>query len=265
MSVADHYPADMSPGLTPEEDAYGQAILDHLDGLDTWEIVERDDGYFSLGAGPKLYFSEYDEWRQMERDAMDHVRGRVLDAGCGAGRFMLYLRARGHDVVGFDNAPGAIEACRRRGLDGVHVMAIEDLDGSLGSFDTVLLLGGNLGLLGNPDHGRSLLERLHSVTTERGRIVGASRDRRASSDPDMKSYVERNVQLGRVSGQARIRIRYRRYATPFFDFFRIAPDELELLLEGTGWQLHQVFWEDPTSYVGLIDKTGGDTSGADAP
>ena len=145
------------PPPTPDEDAYGQAMLDHLDGLATWEIVERDDGFFSPGAGPALYFSEFPEWRTMEKEAMAHVRGHVLDIGCGAGRFMLYLREHGHDVVGFDNSPAAIEACKRRGLDQVLVLDLDDLGPELGTFDTVLMLGGNLGLLGNPDKGKDIL------------------------------------------------------------------------------------------------------------
>jgi SAM-dependent methyltransferase len=231
-------------------------MLDYMDGLDAWEIVERDDGYFSLGAGPTLYFSEFHDWREMEKKAMDHVRGHVLDVGCGAGRFMLNLRDKSFEVVGIDNSPGAIEACRRRGLRNVHVMPVQETNAALGVFDTILLLGGNLGLLGNPREGRALLAKLHEITSEQGRIIGASRDRRNTEDPDIKEYVRRNLELERVSGQSRIRIRYRRFATPFFDFFRIAPDEIEMILKGTGWRTSDVIWEDQTSYVAVIDKTG---------
>lgn len=98
------------------QDAIGQALLDFFHHGRGFEIVERDDGDFHLGAGPALYFSEFDAWRQVERDAMDHVKGRVLEVGCGAGRFLLWLRDRGHEVVGIDNSPGAIEVCRLRGL-----------------------------------------------------------------------------------------------------------------------------------------------------
>lgn len=71
----------------PHEDAYGQMMLDYLRDGSGYEIVEHDDGFFGIGAGPRLYFADYDAWRQTERDAMDYVRGRVLDVGCGAGRF----------------------------------------------------------------------------------------------------------------------------------------------------------------------------------
>ena len=49
--------------------------------------------------------------------AMEFVRGRVLDMGVGAGRHALHLQAQGHDVVGIDNSPKAVEVCRLRGLE----------------------------------------------------------------------------------------------------------------------------------------------------
>jgi hypothetical protein len=64
--------------LKGHEDAYGQAMLDHLQGRDAWEIVERDDGHFSIGAGPKLYLAQFKDWRPVERRAMRYVRGRVF-------------------------------------------------------------------------------------------------------------------------------------------------------------------------------------------
>jgi hypothetical protein len=86
--------------LKDGQDAYGQAMLDHLRGRPAWEIVERDDGHISIGAGPELYFAEFKGWRPVERQAMRFVRGRV----------------------------------------GPRI----------GTFDTILMLGGNLGLLGTP-------------------------------------------------------------------------------------------------------------------
>jgi SAM-dependent methyltransferase len=95
-------------------------MLDHLHGLEAWEIVEREDGFFSIGAGPELYFASHGEWRQVEREAISRARGRVLDVGCGAGRMMLHLREQGVPVTGIDISPAAIEACRRQGLEDVH-------------------------------------------------------------------------------------------------------------------------------------------------
>jgi SAM-dependent methyltransferase len=40
--------------------------------------------------------------------------GRALDAGCGTGTNSVYLASRGFDVTGFDFAPLAIEAAKKR-------------------------------------------------------------------------------------------------------------------------------------------------------
>jgi SAM-dependent methyltransferase len=151
-------------------------MLDHFHGRPAWEIVERDDGSFSIGAGPDRYFAGFREWPRAERQAMRYVRGRVLDVGCGAGRGYLHLQQRGHEVVGIDNSPAAIRTCRLRGANRVHVMSVERLSAKLGTFDTILMLGGNLGLLGNPEHARRTLRKLAAITTQRGRIIGGSRD-----------------------------------------------------------------------------------------
>jgi hypothetical protein len=64
-----------------------------------------------------------------------------------AGRGALELQARGHEVVAFDVSPGAVEVCRRRGVKDARVLGIDDVGPHLGTFDTVLLLGVNFGLL----------------------------------------------------------------------------------------------------------------------
>jgi SAM-dependent methyltransferase len=241
--------------LHPSEDAYGQAMLDYFHGYGGWEIVEHEDGFASIGAGPERYFASFRHWHRAERHAMRFVRGSVLDIGCGAGRTMLHLRERGLQVIGIDNSPGAVEVCRLRGLSGARLLSIGHLDESLGLFDTVLMLGGGFGLLGTPDRTRRTLNRLHAVTTRRGRILAANRDPAASGDRDRENAAQQNVRAGRISGQARIRIRYRHFATPYFDYFRCAPDEMAAILEGTGWALVRVLGAaENEPYVGVIEK-----------
>src|SRR4051812_19697081 len=110
--------------LTERQDAYGRAMLDHLEGRPSWEIVERSDGFFYPGAGPDRYFAEHDDWPSHEREVIGAARGRVLDVGCGAGRVMLHLQARGMEVSGFDVSPNALEVCRRRGVRDVEARSI---------------------------------------------------------------------------------------------------------------------------------------------
>src|SRR5208282_4050169 len=75
-------------GLSPTPrgtDVFGQALLDWSNGGTTPEVVERDDGFFDVGAGPEVYLSGVRGWPPAERQAIRLVTGRVLDVGCGAG------------------------------------------------------------------------------------------------------------------------------------------------------------------------------------
>ncbi len=150
--------------LTEEQDAYGHMLLDLAAGIPAVEIIERDDGYVLPGALAAEYLLPYDRWPSHQRAVVDRARGRVLDIGCGAGRFCLELQDRGHEVVGIDVSPGAVEACRRRGVTDARPMALEEIDASLGTFDTVIMMGNNFGLFGDPAGLRAGLGRLAAVT-----------------------------------------------------------------------------------------------------
>jgi hypothetical protein len=56
-----------------------------------------------------------------------------------------------------------------------------------------------------------------------------------------------------MSGQIRIRVRYRDHATPWFDYLMVSQEELEELLDGTGWRLDRVLESDDT-YIAVIQK-----------
>lgn len=237
--------------MRPDQDAYGELLLAALDGRPAAEIIERDDGLIEADAW--LYTAPFRRWPQHQRRAMRFVRGRVLDVGCGAGRVCLHLQERGLDVVGIDISPGAVEVCRRRGVRDARVCSIDEIDASLGAFDTIVMLGNNFGLFGSRSKARRLLRRFHGLTSERGRIVAETRDVHKTDDPVHLAYLERNRRRGRLPGQIRIRVRYRLHMTPWFDYLMVSPAELEELLDGTGWRLSHTLDSDDT-YVAVIEK-----------
>jgi SAM-dependent methyltransferase len=220
---------------TPElGDAFGRALLDIVAGTPDPIIIEGDDGFVSLDTlDYQSVLAERDQW------ALDHVCGRVLDVGAGAGRGSLALQDRGHDVVALDVSPGAILACRQRGVREVYEGTVEQAaaDAMVGTFDSALLLGHNLGLLGSPATAPGFLAALGELVRPGGVIVGTSLDPYETDKPAFLESHERNRGRGRMAGQLTIRVRYQQLATDWFDYLLMSPAELADLVAPAGWRI----------------------------
>jgi SAM-dependent methyltransferase len=237
--------------LTSAEDAFGHLLSDFLAGRRVVEVVERDDGCVFTGE-PDYYVAPFRSWWPQERRAMRFVRGRVLDLGCGAGRIGLHLQSRGHEVVGIDVSPLAVEIARQRGLADARLGTVDSAVRGDERFDTILLLGNNLGLLAGEQPGRRLLRKLARLATDRGRILGGSYDPYEGASELARRYHERNRQRGRMGGVERLRVRYRQYATPWYDVLFASRGEVAWLAQGTGWVARR-FVDDGAGYVAVLE------------
>jgi len=240
--------------LKPEQDAYGQEIWAYYKGRDSFEIIERDDGYFDAYSGPKIYFSEYEAWPIHEKRAMESVKGRVLDIGCGAGRHSLYLQKKGFDVLGIDNSTLATKVSKLRGLKKAKVMSIEDLDFKPNSFDTIIMMGNNFGLFGSFKKARRLLKKFHKMTSKNAIIIAETRDPYKTDNPAHLEYQVFNWKRGRMSGQLRIRVRFEKFATKWFDYLIVSKEEMQEILRGTGWKIRQFIDSEDSNYIAIIEK-----------
>ena len=239
--------------LKPEEDPFGQGLLAQFKGRGVLEIVERDDGYIdAMNCG--TYFSEYEDWPSVEKKAMDLVKGKVLDVGCGAGRHSLYLQNRGFDVTGIDISPLAIEVCKLRGLKKTKVVPIEDLDFAPGSFDTVIMMGNNFGLFGNFKKAQRLLRKLHRMTSDDALIIADTRDPYKTDNPAHIEYHKANKEKGRMGGQVRIRVRFKKYVGKWFDYLMVSKEEMRGILKNTEWKIGEFIDSEGAEYIAVIEK-----------
>jgi cyclopropane fatty-acyl-phospholipid synthase-like methyltransferase len=241
--------------MPSQPDAFGHALADFYNGKDVNEIIEREDGYIDISAGPKMYFAPFEEWAPHQQRAMRFVRGRVLDIGCGAGRHSLYLQSQGHEVVGIDVSPKAIEVCRARGMKDARLLPITQASvRSLGNFDTIIMLGNNFGLVGNPTRARWLLRRFGNMLSREGRIIAESANHRSTNNPDHLAYQAYNVQRGRMPAQLRIRVRYRALKGVWFEYLLATQEEMQEILSGTGWRVSEFITSDEdVNYVAVIE------------
>lgn len=241
--------------IEDSHDAVGRHLLDSFRGRPAFEVLERDDGKLLSAHSSASYFTAFDQWPRHEQLAIQHAAGRVLDAGCGAGRHALHLQNLGLHVTAIDISPLAISVCRRRGVRNAFVLPVTRAGPALGTFDTILLLDGNFGLLGGYARAHWLLRRLWHITSCSGQILTSSYNPHLQADHSDLAYIRRNLERGRPPGLLRLRVRYKQYKTPWFDYLTASPAGMKALLSGSGWRVHQFLPSGDRRFAAILHKT----------
>ena len=145
--------------MTAAVEVYGRALERPAEAL----IVRAADG-------SRLH-AEVERWLAPVTDVdvrvLDRVIGPVLDVGCGPGRHVGALAARGVLALGVDLSPHAIRIARRQGALVLERSIFDRLPGA-GAWGSALLLDGNIGIGGQPV---ALLRRLRALMRPGGAVL----------------------------------------------------------------------------------------------
>lgn len=235
-------------------DVFGQGVLNYYNGIEEIEYVERDDGFISTSCGIPLYFSEYKDWRVLEKEAIKYAKGRVLDVGAGAGRVSLYLQEKGMDVIAIDNSPLAIKVCEDRGVKDARLLPFEDVgEFESDSLDTIVMFGCNFSLFGSPSKAKRILNELYRVTSDNARIIAQINDTN-TDNPIHLNYQEKNRQNGKMVGEIRMRLKIGDLVGDWFNYLIVSKEEIGCILEDTGWVVKKFIESNTSSYVAIIEK-----------
>jgi SAM-dependent methyltransferase len=109
------------------------------------ESPEASVALYSLGSPARLEAATVEVVALLDRLGVLGPKRRVLEIGCGIGRFQRALAGRVATITGIDIAPGMIAEARRRcaGLANVSLMRTSGLDLAVfaaAAFDTVLAI-----------------------------------------------------------------------------------------------------------------------------
>jgi SAM-dependent methyltransferase len=161
---------------------------------------------------------------------LDRCRGPVLDVGCGPGRLVTALNARGTAALGVDIAETAVAVTRGQGMPALLRDVFADLPGE-GRWPTVLLMDGNIGIGGDPAR---LLARVRGLLATGGRVF-------VETHPDDAAHDVLDVRFT-VDGEP---------VGPCFGWAHVGRDALARYAGAVGYALEEGWSSDGRVFVAL--------------
>lgn len=234
----------------------GRALSDYHAGDSAAEIVVHSDVSEPEALRVSLFFREDAELRPLERVAIEHCRGRVLDAGAGAGAVALLLQERGLSVTALDPLQEAVDVMQERGVRNARVGDLFELPPDLleapaSGFDTVLLLMNGTGIAGTLAGLPVLLSTVRPLLTEDGQLLIDSADVRedpedgppsAGAGEDREDY----------EGELHYQLEYRGERGDLFPYLFVDADTFRGIATACGWSFERLTGEDSGDYLAVL-------------
>ena len=161
--------------LSPDRDPMGAAIADYLAHGKASKLRVFSSQFDEDEIPVAQLFRRFEQMPEIERVALQHCNGRILDVGAGSGCHSLALQEQGHTVTAIDISPLSVEAMRRRGVKEAQCVNLFDRS-FIGPFDTILLLMNGSGIVGKLANFPAFFLRMKQLLALGGQILMDSSD-----------------------------------------------------------------------------------------
>jgi len=159
------------------------------------------------------------------------VLGPVLDVGCGPGRMVQAALELGLNALGIDVSPVAVDILRQNGLPVFHGSIFDPIPNE-GTWQTVLLVDGNVGIGGDVD---AMLVRCGELLSPTGELVIELHP----DDHRDRTYIGRLVDPNGGASET-------------FPWAEIGLHGMVMRAARTGFDLRQAWSEDDRSFCRLV-------------
>lgn len=216
-------------------------------------LVERTDGHIST-TDLRWWLGLEGSRPPVDFPALDWVRpGTALDIGCSTGRHLTHLGEHGVTAHGIDTCAPAVDIARAAGTSA-EVADVYTYSPPQ-PVDTVIALGGGLGIAGTKAKVPEFLRLLASWLTPGGSIITSSVDWQATA-AQHRGWIEAATWDRRHPGDVRVRLRYRDIVGGWFDWTWLYPETLEQSAHSCGLTITRTSRLNRAWYAVELTRTG---------
>lgn len=221
-------------------DILGEALHDYYLGTATSKLWIHNKYGPKEEMYPGIYFRNKADMPELELMALELCRGTVLDIGAGAGSHALVLQEKGLDVTAMDISPKAAAVMQLRGVQKAATGDIFQFTGQ--RFDTLLLLMNGIGLAGDIDGLKRLLQHFKQLVNPGGQVLFDSSDIAYLYDgklPKQPPY------YGEISYQ----YSYKKQQTAWFKWLYVDQQKLIETANNAGWNVDIIAEDEYDQYL----------------
>ncbi len=202
---------------------FGQALLSYWRGDESAVLIHE----FKTGQKKSLpvsvFFRSKGEFL-MTDNALEYCRGRILVVGAGTGVHAIELENQGHEVIAIDICPQAIHIMKERGINDARQQDFLQFDGKC--FDTIFMLGHNIGMCETMKGIKGLLHRCEKLLLAGGQLlVNSVKEPGLSNSPNQKGY----------PGELEFRLSFEGTVGPWMRWLHLYFETLSLKAIEYGW------------------------------
>lgn len=221
-------------------DILGKALIDYINGnTDATLLVHTSYGETEV-MPVHVFFRDETTMPDVEQYMLSLCKGKVLDAGAGAGSHSLCLQQRGLEVYALDISPLAVEVMQQRGV--IHTVCADIFDYKAASFDTILLAMNGIGIAQNIKNLKLLLSHLKNLLKTGGQVLLDSCDVSYLRGTNIYTYY-----IGEVTYQ----FEYTNEKGEPFEWLYLDMATLKRMAGAMGWRC-QIIYEEEEAYAARL-------------
>lgn len=186
----------------------------------------------------KHLFREYKQMSAIERCALKHAEGKILDVGAGSGCHSLALKDMGKECIPIDISPLSARTMKERGLENALCVNLFNREALADKFDTILLLMNGSGIIGKLANMPTFFDRMRELLAPGGCILMDSSDLSYLYE-DENGEIEINL-AGDYYGEVDFTMQYKDIAGSPFDWLYIDFNTLSLYAEQSGFKVEKL-------------------------
>ncbi len=158
-------------------DPFGQALFAYWRGNKSTFLIHEFKSGQELALPVSVFFRSVEDFFTTE-NALPYCRGRILVVGAGTGVHAFELERQGHEVTAIEVSPQAVQIMKERGIKDIRQHDFFQFKGEL--YDTILMLGHNIGICETIDGIKKLLHRCELLLYPGGQLLVNSVDESVS-------------------------------------------------------------------------------------